>query len=262
MLVGGLGLVTLLMLVSGSTWELMLYYPSKALWTAMVVVIPAAAVGGVLGTHRAWGLAGQMRPGMGLAARGVVTIVVFTLAVGVAGRGFAFPPHLALIAQGRSGPPNWSLAVVDSLGSDAVLGGAAGGALVFGIVPAADVHLARGDYLGVVDSMTMEGISLRGAPGAFGDPIKGALISRDMDEICRYLEDHPDSVRVTGPNVLAGPSWIIESGCPRSVVRPQDWIVLDIGAEWTQRSPWEDGSREFPGFAEVQAVRGAAAAEG
>ena len=30
---------------TGSSWELMLYYPVKALWTAMVVVIPLSSVG-------------------------------------------------------------------------------------------------------------------------------------------------------------------------------------------------------------------------
>ena len=196
------------------------------------------------------------RDGIGARAhdcpRGIV-LVVLVIFVGVLGRGFAFPPHVAQIAQGRSGPPNWSLAVTEALSRRSFDRDSKDGALVFGIVPGADVPLTQGPYLGIVDSMAMEAIAHAGVPEAHSDPIKGALMKRDMVEICRYLTEHRDALRITGPNPKAGPEWIIDSGCPREVVAPESWISLDFAQEWLDRSPWEGGEWSFPDYAEVAA---------
>ena len=45
LVVGTLGMTAYLVLATGSGWELMLYYPVKAMWTAMVVFIPLASAG-------------------------------------------------------------------------------------------------------------------------------------------------------------------------------------------------------------------------
>ena len=81
--------------------------------------------------------------------------------------------------------------------------------------------------------------------------MKSGLAQRDMSQVCRYLTDLPDSLRLTGPNPAAGPGWIIDSGCPAGVVEPESWVSLDFDPAWLDRSPWESGNWDFPTFAEV-----------
>jgi hypothetical protein len=250
---GLVGTVAFLMHLTGSGWDLMMYYPVKALWTGLVVVIPVASAGAVVIARAAWRTSGAASRLVRTAARVGIVAVVFVIMVGVLGRSFAFPPHVAVIAQGPSDQPNWSLAVIETLGRQPVDHDDQDGALVFGLVPGADVSLARGTYLGAVDSMAMEAIAEAGVPGARSDPIKGALMKRDMGEICRYLTDHRQALRITGPNRKAGPEWIIDSGCPREVVAPERWISLDFAQEWLDRSPWEGGEWIFPDYPEVAA---------
>lgn len=253
MLGGAVATVAILIRLTGSQWDLLLYYPAKALWTALVVVIPVASAGAVHLAGSGWRSVGRGSALVRTCARGGLAMVLFVILVGVLGRGFAFTPHLAKIAQGQSGGPNWSLAVIDALGPVSAEDGR--GALVFGVVPGADVSLARGTYLGAVDSMVMEAIDHVGVGGAHDDPIKGAIMQRDMEAICGYLREHPRALRITGPNPNAGPEWILGSGCPPEVVRPESWIVLGIDPQWLDRSPWDAGNWIFPTFAEVDRAK-------
>jgi hypothetical protein len=130
--------------------------------------------------------------------------------------------------------------------------GSEGGAVVFGLVPSADRGAVAHGFVGMVDYMAMESLRFLGVEGADASPIKFALYSRDMTEVCRYLKDYPDSLRITGPNPEAGAQWIIASGCPADIVQPERWISLKIDPVWFERSPWEDGQWSFPTFEEVQ----------
>ena len=103
----------------------------------------------------------------------------------------------------------------------------------------------------MVDYMGMESLRFVGIAGADVAPVKNGLATRNMTEVCRYLMDFPDSLRLTGPNPAAGPQWIVDSGCPEAIVQPDRWISLDIDPGWFERSPWEDGNWEFPAFADV-----------
>ena len=64
---GVVALTAYLLLATGSTWELMLYYPVKAMWTGIVVLIPLAVVGsavccrGFLAARRVEGAASRDR---------------------------------------------------------------------------------------------------------------------------------------------------------------------------------------------------------
>jgi hypothetical protein len=126
------------------------------------------------------------------------------------------------------------------------------GAIVFGLVPAADPFSVGSGFVGMVDYMAMESLRFLGIEGADNAPVKFGLYARDMTQVCRYLTDHPDSLRITGPNPAAGPQWIVDSGCPADVVKPTRWISLDVPPVWFDRSPWEDGKWDFASFDEVQ----------
>lgn len=256
MLVSGIGLVVLLMHLTGSSWDLMLYYPVKALWTAMVVVIPMASAGLVTMVTLLWRRGGSLEHDwLGVVLRGVVGLVVGILAVGSMGRGAAFAPHLEPIASGSAGLPNWPVAVVDAMKDVQVPGGSQEGAIVFGLVPSSDIANVKGGLVGMVDFMAMEGLSHAGIEGAMSAVVKVGLAQRDMTQVCRYLEDFPNSLRLTGSNPEAGPQWIIDSGCPRSIVKPEKWIRLQIAPAWLQNSPWQDGTiYRFPSFGEVHAA--------
>ena len=245
-------LVVALVVETGSTWELMRYYPVKALWTSMIVVIPLAASGMVWLVATLFTGWPRRRSLTALATRGIVGLLVGVCAVGVLGRGAAFPPHLVTIEAGRAGPPNWSMAVIDSMKGVDIPAGGSEGAIVFGLVPSAGVGDATGGFVGMVDSMAMESLRFHGIPMAENPPVKSGLVHRTMTDICSYLRKSPNSLRITGPNVAAGPNWIVESGCPASIVKPAQWISLNIDSVWFERSRWQDGQWSFPTFDEVQ----------
>ena len=249
------GLVVLgIVLATGSSWELLRYYPAKALWTALVVVIPVAVGGFIWLVRTLWmgTVAFPLVPGA--IGRGAIALVLGVVVISVVGRGTAYPPHLSSIGAGRAGLPNWSLALVDAMEGKAGPSSGHEGAIVFGLVPSAGAGHVRAGFVGMVDYMAMESLRFLGIDGADVAPVKSGLATRDMTQVCRYLKDFPDSLRVTGPNPEAGPAWIMDSGCPESIVQPKQWISLDIEPMWLERSPWEDGQWDFPRFSDVQAA--------
>ena len=249
-LLGSVALVVGLVVWTGSTWELMRYYPVKALWTASVAVVPLAATGGVLLVVGAWRASRRSTNWSAPALRGSVVVVVGLVAAGMLGRGAAFRPHLMSIAAATSGMPTWSLALLDAVGDLKIEDNAKEGAIVFGMVPSADVGGVVGGFAGMVDFLAMDALSHANLEGAASAPVKGALYSRDMSQVCRYLNDYPESIRLTGPNPAAGAPWVIDSGCPAEVVKPDRWVSLDIDPVWLERSAWEDGIWSFPTFDE------------
>lgn len=256
MLAGGAAMVAGLMWLTESTWTLMLYYPVKALWTGMVVVVPIAAVGASYVVRMLWVGARKAPRTSRAGLRTAIAMGVVLVLAGVVGRGSAFPPHLAVLARGGPPAPNWSLAVIDAIKRDGVTAAVpTEGSIVFGVVPGADGALASGSYAGSVDYQAMEAIAIAGLGGASSEQVKGAILRRDTGELCRYLRDHPNTTRISGPDSKAGPLWLLDSGCPVAVVRPEEWVSLVMRPEWMERTPWAGGSWEFPTFGEVQAVR-------
>jgi len=245
-------LVAAMILITGSTWELMRYYPVKTLWTSMILVIPLAASGGVCLAAGIWIRSSGRSNWLRLASRGGLALVVGLFVLSVLGRGAAFPPHLVTMAGGRAGPPNWSLALVESMTGVTIPESSHQGAVVFGLVPAGDARTVGSGFAGMVDYMAMESLRFLGIEGPEAAPVKFGLYARDMTQVCRYLKDYPDSLRLTGPNPEAGAPWIIASGCPADVVQPARWISLKIDPVWFERSPWADGQWRFPTFDEVQ----------
>jgi hypothetical protein len=144
------------------------------------------------------------------------------------------------------------MAVVSELRDVPIRQEAREGAVVFGLLPSGTASDVRSGFVGTVDYMAMEALAHLGVEGALFAPVKPALVSRDMTQVCRYLMDHPDSLRVTGPNPATGPRWILDAGCPEDVVKPGAWITLQLDGAWLENSPWADGEWVFPTTAEVR----------
>jgi hypothetical protein len=256
MVASGVGLVAVLMRVTGSTWELMLYYPVKALWTWIIVLIPLASAALVATVAAAWRSSRTQQSVVGTLTRGATILVLGVAIAGSVGRGCAFPPHLLTMADGRAGMTNWPLALIDAMKQVPVPEGAERGAIVFGLVPSASVRSVTGGFVGTVDYMAMEALEHTGIQGAQDAPVKAGLYQRDMAQVCRYLRDYPDSLRLTGPNPMAGAPWIVDSGCPEDVVRPERWISLRIDPIWFGGTAWEGAEYRYPTFSEVRAATG------
>ena len=139
------------------------YYPVKALWTVMVVVIPLAAAGASLSLVRRWRVRGARQPPSSAVARGVLVLTRRRHRRWRPGAGSAFPPHLLTIAQGRAGMPNWSMALIDSMADVPIAERVAGGAVVFGWFPRPDVQACARGFVG------HGGLHGDGVPGAPGD---------------------------------------------------------------------------------------------
>ena len=255
-LVAGVVLVTsYLFFASGSSWELMKYYPVKAMWTGMIVLIPLASTSAAVSLCFLWRRAAQAGGATRLAVRALVGSVVVLTIVGVIGRGASFRSHLGDIAAGEAGLPNWALAVIDTIDRD-IPESQRKGAIVMGIVPSTTSAGVASGFVGMVDYMAMESLDHLGAHEAFDSPVKADLAQRNSENVCLFLKAYPGSIRVTGPNPAAGPGWLLDSGCPESVVQPERWISLQFDPEWLARSQWEDpDSWTYPTVAEVEAAR-------
>lgn len=252
---GVVALTAYLLLASGSTWDLMLYYPVKAMWTGIVVLIPLAVVGAALLVVRAWRWSRSRQGVRRSSSMALIVGMLGLVAVGTVGRGFAFQPHLAKMANGGTGMPNWSLAVIDAMDGVRISADSHDGALLMGAVPSTDVQNLAGGFVGMADYIAMESLSHLGIDGADSSPVKSELARRDTVGLCSYMRAFPDGLRITGPNPAAGPEWMISSGCPASVVKPDRWIVLDIDPIWFAQSHWQDrDSWTYPTFAEFRAA--------
>jgi hypothetical protein len=234
-----IGVVALLLIWTGSTWDLMLYYPVKALWTCAALLIPLS-VSAVIGLFAATWHMSTPWPALRTVARGASMLVLGLLVAGVVGRGASVAPHLVSIAEGRAGLPNWAMSVVDSMRGVPILERQEPGAMVFGLAPSAQEQQSQTiGFSGVVDYMGMEALTHLGVQGSSEVGVKEALVRRDMDELCRYLRVFPGSLRITGPSPATGPQRIIDAGCPEETVQLDAWIRLDIDPVWFERSPWE-----------------------
>ena len=69
------------------------------------------------------------------------------------------------IQEGRAGPPNFSMALVGSMAGVDIPESSHEGAVVFGLVPSADVGTVSHGFVGMVDDMAMESLPVPGHRG-------------------------------------------------------------------------------------------------
>ena len=105
-----------------------------------------------------------------------------------------------------------------------------------------------GGFVGMADYMAMESLSHLGIRRRVAAPVKFALCSSGHRTGCaRYLRASPNRPSDHRPQSLCRcPEWMIASGCPAAVVKPERWIVLDIDPAWFERSLWQDGQWSIP----------------
>jgi hypothetical protein len=108
--------------------------------------------------------------------------------------------------------------------------------------------------VGSVDYLAMEAMDNLGFRHAERSPVKPGLAMHEAADVCQFLRQQPEAIRVTGPNPRSGAAWLLEAGCPASVVRASDWVVARLDGAWLSGTRWElSPSDAYPAFAEAQA---------
>lgn len=228
---------------SGSTWDLPLYYPAKALWTGMVVLVPVSVAGALWALRTVWNRFGELVDRKRLAGQGALGLMAGVACLALAGRVAAVEPHLVSIVRGTA-TPNWALAVVTHLRSLPANDPRfrEPGAVVFGLVPSATAQEVEGGQVGRTDAMVLDALALLGLPGVYESAVKPSLVAQDLSAICDFLRAHPAALRVTGPNPDSGPGRLRAAGCPEKVVGSANWVRVPLGEEWLAGTRWADRS--------------------
>lgn len=82
-----------------------------------------------------------------------------------------------------------------------------------------------------------------------------SLLDYDAVAVCRYLQAHPDTVRITGPSPNGALSLLSGAGCPDDVVDPQSWISIALDPVWFSGTQYE-GIPYGQDYASWEEVRG------
>ena len=190
------GLTGYLLTVTHSTWDLLLYYPAKALWTAMVALIPLASAGAVT---LLVGRGPRQDAVRNLSGSSFVAVQPWVLASSALASSawVGFPPPPRDHRRRTCRYAQLGMALIDSMSKVPISSGTEDGALASGWFLSWTGRV-RGGFVGMVDYMGMEALDHVGVNGAANAPIKVAIRDRDMTAICTYLQDHPRSLRISG----------------------------------------------------------------
>ena len=232
------------------------YYAAKTMWSFTVVVIPLAVVGSIylLGQALTW--IGRAEPGVRrLLAAGGLAIVLTVILAGTAGRTAGTPSLFLLGVRDGFGLISAQIPTVTELErrSIDVRGTDERGVLLWGIFPNSSPSFAAGYSNALGDRLAMESTAWVGTDVLESSPALDAVFFRRTDDACRYLKEHPDALRITGPNPAAGAPWLIDSGCPAAVVKPEDWVNVPIDPVWFAGTEMAQTPYTYPTYDEFQA---------
>lgn len=252
----GLTLVFAFARAGGGSLDSMNYYASKTMWSFSAIIMPLAIVGVfVLITHSLhWIL--HYRVGVRRTAMLSLWIGVLIVgASGILGRMSGTPNSLYTnTVEGPSGIP-FQIPVVTELearGIDDLSAWPKRPVVVWGIVPNADARSLSSRRVQFADQLSLEGSAWAGTDALDGNIMARAVYGRYSDVVCNYLRANPDSLRITGPNVAAGAPWLIDSGCPAYVVRPDLWISVPLDKAWLQDTGLDLQPYLYPTFDEYE----------
>lgn len=240
------------------------YYALKTMWSFTVIVIPLALVGSIWLLYRATTLVQHMDPGIPrLLATTGVAVIMTALVAGVAGRTAGTPSFLLSAVRDGFGPVSAQIATVTELENRSIDVEKADerGVLLWGIFPNSSPAFAASYSNALGDRLAMESTAWVGTDVFDQSVALAAVYFRRTDDACRYLQQHPDALRITGPNADAGATWLIDAGCPESVVAPEEWISVEIDPAWftgteMSRMPYVYPTyKEFQDFQEQQMKR-------
>ncbi len=252
------GLLTALLVwvVGGARWPDMGYYPFKALWTVLVLLLPIGMAGLVWSVTWLVRTARESRPGLlriglisGLAAVSVLGVAVFL------GRLTANTPLLWVQATQGLGTVVIQIPVVTAV--EETLADAESQSLVereglpWGISPYADIDTITGaGYLDLLSSEALEWTGLKPWPG-----LRINLLARDARDVCSAMAERADVVRVTGPSTASGLDWLRESGCPENIVQSESWITVLVEDSWFEGLPFYEQPYSYPTWQQYQESR-------
>lgn len=231
------GSVAAIWLLSDSTVQAPSYYVLKLMWTGSVIVLPVALAGvvwAVDGLVRRAGAAPNpaLRIGVLTVLVGALTVVAAFAAGQVAGGGL----RVLTLWSPRALPSYQNVVNTQLEGSD-IVASRPQGILVWGMSPVFK-YPQFPDYTNdrELDHLTLEGLSW-----FWPDRLYEAEIQPTERSACRYLEENPDALRITGSAPESGPAWLIASGCPESVVKPNEWHRISVPPEWS-KGVWSEES--------------------
>ena len=192
---------------------------------------------------------------MRTAANAGIAAVVVTLLAGISGWMAGYPSLVWAGARfGLSFVP-LQLPAISSLEEQGVKPAYDGQPVIaWGIAPYSGL-LGIDLTAGYPDWLTREATSWLGFDGLPGDAIPAVLLNRDAPALCEYLWQNPDALRVTGPNPKAGIPWLVDSGCPTEVIKPDLWVEVEIQDEWFQDISVFQQPYEFPTWQQLQDYR-------
>ena len=206
------------------------YYAAKILWTTLVFTIaPSAAILGCC-LALAWQWARERSTSWPrLAATALVCAIVVLTGAVVLGRISGSPSKVVAGFQHGFGGLPVQLPVVTHLETLAIDPNDYQQVLVWGLVPESDIESMTAGSLGLYDHLARESTGWFGLTNFLADvPVFPVLIQRDSDRACDFLRQFPNALRITGPNPASGAAWLLETGCPESVVKSSEWVVVPL----------------------------------
>jgi hypothetical protein len=229
------------------------YFILKSLWSALPILLPVTVVGAALATAALFRLPDRWPDPVARIARPViVALLVIGAMTGVGGQWAGDRPTALQLADGLGGVA-YQLQAISSLEQNPAEFNEGDSVLVWGFVPSSGLSFLELSAAGFADVKILE--SLPWLQAGLVVPNKYALNRRDTEAICQYLGDNPETVRITGPNPQPGAQWLLDSGCPKDVVRPGEWQVIEIDESWFEGRE-ELLPYSYPSWSEAQEVFG------
>ena len=238
-------------LLAGDRWPDLSYYPLKTAWLASVLVPPMAVAGGVglvVFLFR-WADA-RPRP---IIRRGTQLLMLTSMVIAVsavAGWLVGTPSKIGGWINDGAGYVPLQISVNEALEQQGISGDDGDRAVVWGIAPYGAVNDIPG--VGSYDWFSSEAVLYRG----FNTDIRkdlapiGDVRTRNAEAICQHLRDNPEILKITGPNPTPGFEWLRDSGCPDSVVRKDEWVIVNIDDRWFVGLQEPNVPYEYPSWEE------------
>jgi hypothetical protein len=219
--------VTLVFVLGGGPGAIP-YYAGKVLWHGTVLALPAFTAGAAYLVWRAYASA-RLRRAVGERPlmRGLVVGAPLVLLLAYVGGGLSYGLLINVRGLPSSGgaSPQVPMIVLDAEQAQNLDGRAA---VVYLLHPQG-WHL----WLRHEDWHASQILRTLGATV----PEANTLVGHRAAEVCDFLREHPDALRITGPR--HGDDELIKRGCPEVVVRAGEWQVLVTPAAWWQGTAWE-----------------------
>ncbi len=206
------------------------YYVLKSLWSVLPILLPMTLVGATLLIVSVVRFPDRWPDPIARVSRAViVAILVIGAIAGFGGQWAGHPPTALRLADGL-GAITYQLPALSALERGKVKLASEDTVIFWGLAPSLDPGILALRTAGLADLQAVESLPWLGIPVSW--PGGYSLSARNTEAICQYLRENPETVRITGPNPQSGAQWLLDSGCPKNVVRPADWQVIDIDESW------------------------------